>query len=64
MTRRERINGVSGQERFQETVIERDEKREFAPVLLLSLAWQSASWQGLRYPLQMGNPADAENEQS
>ena len=37
-----RINVVCGWERVQWTEIERDEKKEFAPVLLLSLAWRSA----------------------
>lgn len=47
-----------GQERSQETEIERGEKREFAPSLLFSLAWQFACWQNLRYPLHMGSPVE------
>lgn len=53
---------MCGQERIQETEIERDEKREFAPVLLFSLAWQSAFWQNLQYPLHVGNPAHTQKE--
>lgn len=42
-----RINGMCGWERIQETEIKRDEKKEFAPILLFSLAWQPAFWQNL-----------------
>lgn len=39
---------------------ERGMRKELAPFLFFFLAWQSAFWQNVWYPLHMGNPAEKE----
>lgn len=46
--------------KWRERGREGDEKEELAPFLFFFLAWQSAFWQNVWYPLHMGNPAEKE----